>query len=92
MHKRITSAMWNDLIKHLAGKGLSQQAMAKAAGVHQSTISRIAGGLEPSYSVGMALIQLGGGIDALRVEGVAVPGVPAANDAHGAQAAQQSAG
>lgn len=83
--------MWNDLIKHLASQGLSQHAMAKAAGVHQSTISRIAAGLEPSYSVGMALIQLGGGIEALQVKGVAVPGIPAANDAHAAQVAQQGA-
>lgn len=83
--------MWKDLIQHLAGNGFSQDAMAKAAGCDQSTISRIAAGSEPRFKVGMALIQLGGGIDVLRRKGVVVPGVPAANDAHAAQVAQQGA-
>ena len=73
MHQRINSAMWKNLIQHLTLKGFSQYAMAKAAGVDQSTISRLAAGQgEPRYSVGMALIVLGGGFDALKSEGVDV--------------------
>lgn len=83
--------MWKDLIQHLATKGVSQREMAKAAGVHQSTISRIAAGQEPGFNAGMALINLGGGFDALTEAGVVVPGAPAANDPHAAQVAQQGA-
>lgn len=63
--------MWKQLIQHLGRKGLSQSAMAKAAGVDQSTISRLAAGqTEPRYNVGVALIELGGGLDELRSSGV----------------------
>lgn len=65
--------MWKNLIQHLASKGFSQYAMAKAAGVDQSTISRLAAGQgEPRYSVGMALIHLGGGFDALKGDGIEI--------------------
>ncbi len=51
--------MWKHLIQHLTAKGYSQYTLAKAAGVNQATISRMAsGGHEPRYSVGRALMQL----------------------------------
>jgi predicted transcriptional regulator len=81
--------MWKNLIQHLADQGVSQYAMAKAAGVNQSTICRLAAGDgEPRYSVAMALIALGGGVDELRTKGLIV--TPAANDTNAAQAAQQA--
>ena len=80
--------MWKNLIQHLADQGVSQYATAKAAGVNQSTICRLAAGeVEPRYSVAMALIELGGGVAALHAKGL-ITG-RAANDADTAQAAQQ---
>lgn len=63
--------------------------MAKAAGVDQSTISRIAaGGTEPRWSVAQALINMGGGLDHLVQAGViAVP--KAANDPQASKRAEQ---
>jgi len=80
---------WKHLILHLSSKGVTQYAMAKAAGVDQSTICRLAGGRhEPRFGVGMALIKLGGGVDALRAEGLVFDDV-AANDPQAPQPAEQ---
>jgi len=79
------NTIWKDLIQHLTRKGETQYTMAKAAGVDQSTICRLAGGRhEPRFGVGMALIKLGGGVDALRLEGLTFDDV-AANDSNAAQ-------
>ena len=52
--------MWPDLIKHLQDAELTQAQIAERVGCSQPTIHRLLSGetLDPSFSVGVALIDI----------------------------------
>lgn len=66
--------MWPKIIELIQTKGLTQKAIAQRVGVDQSTICRLSDGRapEPRFSVGRALIDLAGGLETLRLEGISL--------------------
>lgn len=66
--------MWPKIIELIQSKGLTQKAIAQRVGVDQSTICRLSDGRapEPRFSVGQALIELAGGANELRIEGISI--------------------